>query len=65
MTVTASERSVRVMQVTADMIALCRKALGQTEGAVEDYRAAMKLQPNNKEAAQALQDLQASKELSQ
>lgn len=51
------------LQVTTDTSAHCRKALGQAEGAIEDYQAALKLQPNNKEAAQALQDLQASKEL--
>ena len=42
------------------MRALCRKALSQTVGAAEDFQAALKLQPNNKEAAQALQQLQAS-----
>ena len=44
------------------MTRVCRKALCQTESATEDYQAALKLQPNNKEAAQALQELQASQE---
>lgn len=46
--------------VSTDMRGLCRKALSQTEGAAEDLQAALKLQPNNREATQALQQLQAS-----
>ena len=35
---------------------LRRKALGARDGAEEDYQSVLKLQPSNKEAAQALQE---------
>ena len=38
----------------------CRKALGASDGAREDYQSVLKLQPSNKEAAQALQELEPS-----
>jgi hypothetical protein len=43
------------------MHVLHRKALGASDQAEEDYHLVLKLQPSNKEAAQALQELEPSR----